>query len=46
MSKDKKKTTKEKLELNTYCIFTENKQNIEETIELLFKDYINNINTK
>ena len=42
MSKTTKKITKEKnLEFNTYCIFTENKQDITQTISLIFKDYIN-----
>ena len=44
MSKTTKKITKEKnLEFNTYCIFTENKQDITQTISLIFKDYIKNL---
>lgn len=31
---------KDKLEFNTYCIFTEEKQEVKETIGLIFKDYI------
>ena len=31
---------KDKLEFNTYCVFTEDKQNIDETIGLIFRDYI------
>ncbi len=40
MNKDKKEIKKDKLEFNTYCAFAEDKQNIEETIGLVFKDYI------
>ena len=29
-----------KLEFNTYCIFSKEKQTLEETIEKMFKDYI------
>lgn len=31
-----------KLEFNTYCIFTEEKQDISEIIGLVFKDYLEN----
>ena len=40
---DKKK---DKLEFNTYCIFTKDKPNIEETIGFIFKDYIENRKNK
>ena len=40
MNKDKKETKIDKLEFNTYCIFTEEKQEAKETIGLIFKDYI------
>ncbi|MCI8412135.1 MAG: hypothetical protein HFJ40_06905 [Clostridia bacterium] len=40
MNKDKKETKVDKLEFNTYCIFTEEKQEVKETIGLIFKDYI------
>ena len=35
-----------KLEFNTYCIFTEEKQELKETIGLIFKDYIENLKLK
>ena len=44
MNKDKNK--KDKLEINTYCIFTEEKQEVKETIGLIFKDYIENFKLK
>ena len=40
MNKDKKETKIDKLEFNTYCIFTEEKQEAKETIGLIFKDYL------
>ena len=46
MKKDKSNTKDNKLELNTYCIFSEDKQNIEETIGLIFKDYLENLKTQ
>lgn len=39
MSEGKINTKDNKLEFNTYCIFTEEKQDIGETIGLVFKDY-------
>ena len=45
MNKDKKETKKDKLEFNTYCIFTKEKQEVKETIGLIFKDYIENLKT-
>lgn len=33
-------------EFNTYCIFTEEKQDIKETIGLIFKDYMESQKTK
>ena len=42
MNKNQKETKVDKLEFNTYCIFTEEKQNVKETIGLIFKDYIEN----
>ena len=44
MSKVKNKENE--LEFNTYCIFTEEKQNIRETIGLAFKDYLESIKIK
>ena len=43
---EKIKNTKDKSEFNTYCIFTEEKQNIGETIGLAFKDYLESIKVK
>ena len=40
MNKDKKEMKIDKLEFNTYCIFTEEKQDVKETVGLIFKDYI------
>ncbi len=34
-----------KLEFNTYCIFTKEKQSLEETIGLIFKDYLKKLKT-
>ena len=46
MNKDKKDLKSDKLEFNTYCIFTEEKQEVSETIGLIFKDYIENLKIK
>lgn len=46
MNKDKKETKIDKLEFNTYCIFTEEKQNIGETIGLVFRDYLEGLKIK
>lgn len=46
MIEDMKQTKDKKLEFNTYCVFTEDKQDIEETIGLIFKDYIENLKIK
>ena len=43
MNKDKKEMKSDKLEFNTYCIFTEEKQDIKDTIGLMFKDYIESL---
>lgn len=45
MNRNQKKTKIDKLEFNTYCIFTEEKQEIKETVGLIFKDYIENLKT-
>ena len=42
MKKNKNDIKDNKLEFNTYCIFSEDKQNITETIGLVFKDYLEN----
>ena len=46
MNEDNINTKDNKLEFNTYCIFTEDKQDIGETIGLVFKDYLENIKVK
>lgn len=46
MSEGKINTKDNKLEFNTYCIFTEEKQDIGETIGLVFKDYLESIKGK
>ena len=46
MKKDKQTIKVDKLEFNTYCIFTEEKQELKETIGLIFKDYIENLKLK
>ena len=43
MNEDKNNTKDNKLEFNTYCIFTEDKQDIKDTIGLVFKDYLENM---
>ena len=45
MNKDKKEINIDKLEFNTYCIFTEEKHEVKETIGLIFKDYIEKLKT-
>lgn len=46
MIEDKNRTKDNKLEFNTYCIFTEEKKDIRDTIGLLFKDYLENMKVK
>ena len=46
MSEGKINTKDNKLEFNTYCIFTEEKQDIRDTIGLVFKDYLESIKVK
>lgn len=41
-----KKDKENKLEFTTYCIFSEEKQDISETIGLIFKDYIESLKMK
>ena len=43
MNEDKNSTKDNKLEFNTYCIFTEDKQDIKDMIGLVFKDYLENM---
>lgn len=46
MIEDKNRTKDNKLEFNTYYIFGEEKQDIVETIGLIFKDYLESIKEK
>ena len=46
MNKDKQKINREKLEFNTYCIFAEEKPDINQTIGLIFKEYLELFSTK
>ena len=46
MNEDENSTKDNKLEFNKYCIFTEEKQDIGETIGLVFKDYLENIKVR
>lgn len=46
MNEDKNSTKDYKLEFNTYCIFTEEKQDVKETVGLIFKDYLESIKVK
>ena len=43
---EKIKNTKDKSEFKTNCIFTEEKQEVKETIGLIFKDYLENLKTQ
>ena len=46
MHEEKNNTKDNTLEFNTYCIFTEEKQDVKETVGLIFKDYIENLKLK
>ena len=46
MNENKNNTKDNKLEFNTYCIFTEEKKNIGETIGLVFNDYLKSLKIK
>lgn len=46
MNEEKYNTKDNKLKFNTYCIFTEEKQDVKETVGLIFKDYIENLKLK
>ncbi len=46
VNKNKTETKNNKLEFNTYCIFTEEKLEVKETVGLIFKDYIENLKIK
>ena len=43
---EKIKNTKDKSEFNTYCIFTEENQEVKETIGLIFKEYLEKLKTQ
>ena len=42
MNEKKSNTIDNKFKFNTYCIFTEEKKDVKETIGLIFKDYLEN----
>ena len=46
MKENENSTKDDKLEFNTYCIFTEEKQDIRDTIGLVLKDYLESIKVK
>ena len=46
MNNGENKRKENKLKFNTYCIFSKEKQSIEETIGLIFKDYLKNLEIK
>lgn len=46
MNENNINTKDNRLEFNTYCIFTEDRQDITETIGLVFKDYLESIKVK
>ena len=46
VNKDKQEIKSDKLEWTTYCIFTEEKQEVSETIGLMFKDYLESLKDK
>ena len=41
--KSKQEIKSDKLEFNTYCIFSEKKQEISQIIGLIFNDYLENL---
>ena len=43
MCKEKNNTNNKNLKFNTYYIFSEQEQDIEKTIGLIFKDYIESL---
>ena len=46
MNKDKQEIKRDKLEFNTYCIFAEEKQDIDDAIGVMFKDYLESLKIK
>lgn len=46
VNKNRKEMKSKKLEFNIYCIFTKEKQDVKETIGLMFRDYIESLKIK
>ena len=46
MNENNSNTKDNRLEFNTYCIFAEDKQDIGNTMGLVFKDYLESIKVK
>ena len=46
MNEDNINTKYDKLEFNTYCIFTEKEKDVSQTIGVVFKDYLENLKKK
>lgn len=46
MNENNINTKDNRLEFNTYCIFTEDKQDIKDTMGLVFKDYLESMKIK
>ena len=46
MNENNINTKDNRLEFYTYCIFTEDKQDIKDTIGLVFKDYLESMKIK
>ncbi len=46
MNKYKKELNSDRLEFNTYCIFSEKKREVSDAIGLMFEDYIENLKSK
>ena len=46
MNENNSNTKDNRLEFNTYCIFAEEKQDIKDTIGLVFRDYLESIKIK
>lgn len=43
---NKTKNKENELKFNTYCIFTNEEQDVNQTIGLIFKDYLENVKRK
>ena len=46
VNEDKINTEENKLKFNTYCFFTEEEKDVNQTIGLIFKDYIESLKIK